>query len=195
MPVEIEIKLRVTDLDSTRDAIAHLGYRIHHQRTLERNAVFDTSDATLRASGHLLRLRTFGNTSTITFKGDSIEGRHKQREEIEVNVSDADNAALIFQRLGFSPTFRYEKFRTEYTNPGAPGIITVDETPIGNFLELEGPGSWIDDIASRLGYRESDYIKLSYGALYIEHCSSTGTPPGDMLFPLRPTFDRSAKLP
>jgi adenylate cyclase class 2 len=136
----------------------------------------------------LLRVRRFGNTATLTFKGASREGRaslesrHKQREEIEVTVSDAGAAALILRRLGLRRVFRYEKFRTEYAKPGEPGIVTVDETPIGNFLELEGPAPWIDNVAARLGYRESDYIILSYGALYIQHCESTGTSPSDMLF-------------
>jgi adenylate cyclase class 2 len=185
MPVEIEIKLRVPDLERARGAIMQLGYQIHHERTHEWNAVFDTRGSRLRGKGYLLRLRRFGNSAIVTFKGTSIEGRHKQREEIEFNVSDTENTALVFERLGFRPTFRYEKFRTEYAKPGVEGVITVDETPIGNFLELEGPGPWIDDTAGRLGYRESDYIKLSYGALYIEHCKSTGTARGDMLFPAK----------
>ena len=111
-----------------------------------------------------------------------MDGRHKQREEIEVSVSDADATALILDRLGFHPVFVYEKFRAEYTKPGLPGIITVDETPIGNFLELEGPPTWIDHVAAALGYRESEYIKRSYGSLYIQHCQGTGTTPANMLF-------------
>ncbi|MGA2181780.1 MAG: class IV adenylate cyclase [Bryobacteraceae bacterium] len=182
MPVETEIKLPVSSLERARAAILSLGYQVHHERAHECNAVFDSRASRLRGKGQLMRLRRYGTAAILTFKGASLEGRHKQREEIEVTVSDADAAALILQRLGFRPVFRYEKFRTEYATPGEEGIITVDETPIGNFLELEGPAAWIDDVAARLGYRESDYIKLSYGALYNQHCESTGTAPGDMLF-------------
>jgi adenylate cyclase class 2 len=182
MPVEIEIKLPVSGLDHARAAILSLGYGVRHERAHEWNAVFDSRSSRLRGKGQLLRLRRFGTAATLTFKGTAIEGRHKQREEIEVNVSNAADAALILQRLGLRPVFRYEKFRTEYARPGEDGIITVDETPIGNFLELEGPAAWIDHVAARLGYRESDYIKRSYGALYIQHCERTGTKPSDMLF-------------
>jgi adenylate cyclase class 2 len=182
MPIETEIKLPVSGLERARAAILSLGYQVHHERAHEWNAVFDSSASDLRGKGQLLRLRRFGGTATLTFKGGSVEGRHKQREEIEVMVSDAGTAALILERLGLGPVFRYEKFRTEYARPGVEGIITVDETPIGNFLEIEGPAGWIDDVAARLGYRESDYIKLSYSALYIQHCESTGTEPCDMLF-------------
>jgi adenylate cyclase, class 2 len=182
MPVETEIKLPVSDLERARAAIASLGCQVHHERAHEWNAVFDTRLSRLRRKGQLMRVRQFGTAATLTFKGTSLAGRHKRREEIEIAVSDADAAALILRRLGLRPVFRYEKFRTEYAKPGEPGIITVDETPIGNFLELEGPAAWIDDVAARLGYLESDYIKRSYGALYIQHCESTGTTPSDMLF-------------
>jgi len=182
MPVETEIKLRVSDVAQARAAIAGLGYTVHHERAHEWNADFDTRASRLRRKGQLIRVRRFGAGATLTFKGAAIESRHKEREEIEVTVSDAHAMALILQRLGLRPVFRYEKFRTEYARPDEAGIITVDETPIGNFLELEGPAGWIDEMAARLGYREADYIKRSYGGLYIEHCESTGTPPRDMLF-------------
>jgi len=182
VPIETEIKLRVPDLERARVAIEGLGYLVHHERTHESNAVFDTRARRLRRDGHLMRVRRFGDQATVTFKGAAIDGRHKQREEIEFTVSDADSATLLLHRLGLRPVFRYEKFRTEFTKPGQDGIITIDETPIGNFLELEGPPDWIDRVAAELGYRESDYIKRSYGALYIEHCESTGTKPGNMLF-------------
>ena len=42
----------------------------------------------------------------------------------------------------------------------------VDETPIGNYAELEGPAEWIDAAADQLGVGRSDYITLSYGRLF-----------------------------
>jgi len=182
MPVEVEIKLPVSDVDRAHAAIRGLGYELHHAREHEANAVFDFRGGNLRRRGQLLRLRRFGSDAILTFKGSSQEGRYKQREEIETRVSDAEAAGAILDRLGLRTAFRYEKFRTEYRRPGEPGTITVDETPIGSFIELEGPGPWIDKVARRLGYRESDYIKLSYAALYIEHRKRTGTPNRDMLF-------------
>jgi adenylate cyclase class 2 len=144
--------------------------------------VFDSRSSRLRRKGQLMRVRRYGDAAKVTFKGLSTDGRHKQREEIEITVSDAGAASTILERLGLRPVFLYEKFRAEYAKPGEEGIITIDETPIGDFLELEGPPAWIDAVAAQLGYRESDYIKQSYGTLYIQHCKSTGTAPSDMLF-------------
>ena len=44
---------------------------------------------------------------------------------------------LILRALGYAPSFRYEKFRAEWTD--GKGQVVVDETPIGNFCEIEGP--------------------------------------------------------
>ena len=67
------------------------------------------------------------------------------------------------------PCFRYEKFRTTYRLPGIRNLkVEVDETPIGLFLELEGPGREIDRAAARLGFGPAEYITKSYGALFME---------------------------
>ena len=86
----------------------------------------------------------------------------------------------IFAGLGFAPVFRYEKYRTEFTD--GEGVVTLDETPIGDYLELEGGEEWIDRVAAKLGYRESDYVTMSYGRLYLEHCNKNQIEPANMVF-------------
>ena len=60
--------------------------------------------------------------------------------------------------------------------------VAYDETPIGNYLELEGPEKWIDEVATRLGYSRQDYITSSYLALYFQKCREEGKKPGNMVF-------------
>ena len=93
--------------------------------------------------------------------------------------------------MGLRPCFRYEKYRSTYRLPGLPGLIVeVDETPIGDFLELEGSPMEIDCGAALLGFSPADYITKSYGALFVEqrHSAAGGSPPKwvvgsvDMLF-------------
>jgi adenylate cyclase class 2 len=92
--------------------------------------------------------------------------------------------------LGLREVFRYDKFRTVYAPPGksaraeAPNVV-LDETPIGNYLELEGPQRWIDVIARQLGYSRREYITDSYAALFRKHCQTEHKPLGNMIFPLR----------
>ena len=183
MPIENEIKLRIDDVAPVQERITSLGYNVIHERTYENNVTCDTGDRSLRGSRRLLRVRTAGGRTTITFKGPPQEGRHKTREEIEFTASGADPVLSLFAHLGFEPVFRYEKYRTEYGKSETDAVVTVDETPIGNFLELEGPSDWVDSTARELGFTSADYIKESYGALYVEYCREKGTPPTDMLFP------------
>ncbi len=179
---EVEIKLRVETAPQARRLIRRNGFRRIRARVFEANIVYDTPDLSLRSSKQLLRIRTAGRTTTLTFKGAPLAARHKKREEIELTLSNAAAMDVIFGRLGYSPAFRYEKYRTEFQRPGEPGIVTLDETPIGVFLELEGPPRWIDRTARTLGFKRSDYITLSYGSLYIESCKARGVTPAEMVF-------------
>jgi adenylate cyclase, class 2 len=115
-------------------------------------------------------------------------GSHKVRDEIEANVTDTGNLVKIFEGLGMRGWFRYEKYRTTYQLPATKSwardlLIEVDETPIGTFVELEGPPAAIDRAATELGYSKSDYILTNYLALYAEDCRRKGQQPQNMLFP------------
>ena len=72
--------------------------------------------------------------------------------------------------------------RTEYRQPGHLGIATLDETPVGVYLELEGTPNWIDRAARKLGFAEEDYITASYARLWLDWCECRGVKPADMLF-------------
>jgi adenylate cyclase class 2 len=83
--------------------------------------------------------------------------------------------------------FRYEKYRTTYRLPAAFAwakglLIELDETPLGSFVELEGPPAAIDRAAKELGFTQRDYILQNYLALYVEECRRLGQQPRDMVF-------------
>jgi adenylate cyclase class 2 len=118
---------------------------------------------------------------------DRYPGSHKIREEIEAYLSDSANLVKIFEGLGMRGWFRYEKYRTTYQLPAAKSwarglLIELDETPIGTFVELEGPPHAIDRAATELGYTKSNYILTNYLALYAEDCRRKGIQPQNMLF-------------
>ncbi len=181
---ETEIKLRVQDAPAVQARLRSLGFAILHGRVFEANTIYDTENGELRQNSSLLRLRQVGERTVLTWKGPPIPGPHKQRPEEETTVGSFEIMALIFGKLGFRPIFRYEKFRTEYTKENALGVVVFDETPIGNFLEIEGEAAWIDSTARELGFLPEDYLLQSYGALYLQHCRETGMEPGNMVFPL-----------
>jgi adenylate cyclase, class 2 len=182
-PIETEIKLAAGgSVEAARRLLRRAGFRVHKRRNFEDNLILDTPGRRLRQDGTLLRVRRTAGQVKLTFKGKALSGKYKSREEWETEVGDWKAICAIVQGLGFQPAFRYQKNRTEYQIPGSRGIATLDETPIGLFIELEGSPAWIDRTARRLGFAEGDYITDSYGRLYLVWCKERGVSPGDMVF-------------
>jgi len=200
---EREIKLRITDLVALRRLLRKLGARVVKRRVHERNTLFDTPKATLAKQEHLLRIRmetaigrrgAAGSWSVLTFKRPVRKARasrkgeaHKVREEIELGIADHAALARILEGLGMRRWFQYEKYRTTFGLASAQRwarglLIELDETPIGIFLELEGPARGIDRAAHSLGFEKRDYIVANYMVLYRESCRRRGEKPRDMLF-------------
>lgn len=179
---EIEIKFRVPDLAALTARLHALGLTQITPRTHEMNILFDLPGRPLRAKGDLLRLRKYGDAWLLTHKAKSTndDGPHKVRVETETRVADGEKMEAILTALQFQPVFRYEKFRAEWK--GDEGHVVVDETPIGNFAEIEGPSHWIDKIAHALGVAPADYITETYAALFFAWKRETQNPAGEMTF-------------
>jgi adenylate cyclase class 2 len=180
-------------------------------RVHEWNVIFDTPEGGLAKHGQLLRIRTetpekkskkgrpaLGQRTLLTFKrppfgGTAASGsaqanhRHKVREEFQLEIADATVLAKIFEGLGMRGGFRYEKYRTTFRLPAGSSwagglLIELDETPIGTYVELEGPPAAIDRAAQELGYGRRDYVLKNYLVLYVEECRRRGQEPRDMVF-------------
>jgi adenylate cyclase, class 2 len=192
LKIEIEIKLRLPeDLGEIRKTLRRLGFHVHKRRAFESNVLFDDTKHRLRKHGKLLRVRRSGKQGLLTMKGPSEQSRFKKRWEMETEFPDGDVLEQILVQIGYHPVFRYEKFRTEYTRGSAAGEVLLDETPIGNFLELEGGPLWIERTAKLLGYSRADYINRSYGYLYLAYCRERRVRPADMIF--KPQIGKGAR--
>jgi adenylate cyclase class 2 len=180
MPREIEIKFRVADLRALGRKLRAAGFRLVTPRTHEMNTLYDLPGEVLRARKQLLRIRKYGSTWTLTHKSGGIKARHSSRVELETGVADGKAMDAILRGLGYSPTFRYEKLRAEWTDGKAQ--VVVDETPIGNFCEIEGPPRWIDSAAKKLGVTPADYITKNYATLFTDWKQATRSPASEMTF-------------
>lgn len=151
------------------------------RRTFESNILYDFPDLRLRERGELVRVRQYGEVWTLTYKAKGKEsGRHKRREEIETRVENGQALELMLIRLGLSRSFAYDKYRTEWTD--GRGDVVIDETPIGDFAELEGPPRWIDATAKKLGLGIAEYITGSYAELFFAWKQQTGSSAQEMTF-------------
>jgi adenylate cyclase class 2 len=166
--IETEIKIRLVDCELFEQSLCGLGFTQETTRTFERNTLYDTADRKLRQSRQILRVRDYGGKWTVTHKtvpeDDDPSDRHKRRIETETVVEDGRALSKIFESLGLEPVFVYEKWRTEWTD--GTGHCVIDETPLGPYAEIEGPGDWIDSTARKMQLKESEFIKLSYGRLF-----------------------------
>lgn len=166
--LEIEVKIKIDCIPVIVDRILKSGFVLLQKKYFETNIVFDTSDNTLKEKNFLLRLRNQDELNFLTLKRPVSEplsqSNYKVREEIELNVSSFEKTKMILLSLGFKIFFIYEKYREVFGKEGSK--IMVDQTPIGNFIEIEGEKELIDNIANQLGYSKNHYIVESYYSLF-----------------------------
>jgi adenylate cyclase class 2 len=177
---EIEIKFRIDDIRALNRRLRKSGFRLLTPRTREMNTLYDLPGQMLRQRGELLRLRRYGSEWLLTHKAKGKAGVHKTRIETETKVADGAKMEVILRALGFAPTFRYEKFRAEWSD--GKGHVVVDETPIGDFGEIEGPSRWIDRTAHALQIPRHDYITATYSELFSQWKQRTGSAANEMTF-------------
>jgi adenylate cyclase class 2 len=206
---EIELKFPIDDLARLQSRLPLLGFQLDTPRTFEQNTLYDTPDRSLRQTTQILRIRRYGDIWTVTHKRtagnapEEADTRYKVRIETETHIEDGPALAAIFEQLGYFPMFRYEKFRTEWsqTTPCIEGPLfnnaelpsevsrltqpmhlVIDETPIGDFGELEGPPAWIDQTLAALGIDLATCLTESYGRLFLKWKERTGSPAENLTF-------------
>jgi adenylate cyclase class 2 len=180
---EIELKFAVADIAQFRATVQSLGLQLLTPRSFESNTLYDTPDRKLRGLRQVLRLRDYAGRSLVTHKrvaDNTDDVRYKTRIETESLVEDGAALAEIFAQLGYVPVFRYEKFRTEWDAGG--GHLVLDETPIGVWAELEGPPEWIEAMRERLGVAPEQCSIESYGMLFLNWKTRTGSPAEHLTF-------------
>lgn len=180
MAKEIEIKFLAPDLRQLAGKLRAAGFRRKTRRTHELNTLYDLPGEPLRRRGELLRIRKYGRRWLLTHKAKGKDGPHKSRVETETAVEDGASLDRILRALGFTPSFRYEKFRAEWSD--GTGEVTLDETPIGNIAEIEGPARWIDRTAKALGISRAAYITKNYATLFFEWKERSGSTAPEMTF-------------
>ena len=170
---------------------------------MESNWVFDRRDAApserLRTRRELLRLRTDGGGSRLTFKSaPEIRGGVKERAEHEFAVDDPAAARLFLESLGFEVTARYEKVRERWLLLGCE--VALDRTPIGDFVEVEQvdpdlPAGGIERVCRRCGIDPEQADLRDYLAIYRDHRARHEGLPRDMVFGKRGRPSAGASKP
>jgi adenylate cyclase class 2 len=182
--LEVEIKLPVADLEAMARRLAAAGLEAASPRQFEDNWVFDFADGRLRRDQVMLRVRQVEDASLLTVKEKvPDQGDYKIRREYETEVADGEMLQAMLRALGLQVAYRYQKYRRTYRRGDL--LVTLDELPIGDYLELEGPPGDIDRTAASLGFSRGDYINVSYRTLHLRLLKKEGLAgePVEMVFP------------
>jgi adenylate cyclase class 2 len=181
--LEQEMKIPVASLADVRRRLRDRRAETLDSFALEDNWVLDDSAGALAKAGRLLRLRRFGGRSTLTLKGEaSFSGGVKSRVEMETEVENPEEMLAILRSLGFAPVRRYQKRRETFSLDRV--IVALDETPMGNFVELEGQAEQLPAAALALDLDPHAAVHGTYLDLWAAYRSQHPTATDDMVFPL-----------
>jgi adenylate cyclase class 2 len=183
--VEIEVKLASVDLDRFRRAGFEL--KLREPRRFEDNWLLDSDDGALLRRGAALRVRSVAGKGLLTYKGapsQQTSSPLKIREEIEVSTDDPYRMMELLERIGFRRSFHYQKYRTSYATmvDGCELEIALDETPIGNFIEVEGDEHSVMEVITKAGFAPEELILETYPEMQAVRCRARGVPLEDLIF-------------
>ncbi|HHQ48231.1 MAG TPA: class IV adenylate cyclase [Acidobacteria bacterium] len=183
-PVEQELKIPVENLEAVRRRLNLAGGRLVKPSRREINVLFDTADGEIARTDRALRLRLVDGRWLLTYKGPPVyHGTIKEREELETGIDSGEVIQAIFRHLGLSPSVRYEKDREVWRVRDLE--VALDHTPMGDFVEIEGPAVGLNGAARELGLEPGHALRGSYVTLWERY--RTEHPeldlPHDMVFP------------
>lgn len=179
--VEIEAKFYLNDLAAFRQRLERLGAALVKPRHHELNLRFDLPDGSLTRAHRVLRLRRDGR-ALLTYKGAGLVGAEVAvRQEVEVEVGDADACQRLLEALGYQVSMIYEKYRTAYRLGEAE--IVLDEMPFGMFCEIEAPDAeTIHRLAGQLHLNWDARIAMGYYTLFDQLKTIAGLSIRDLTF-------------
>lgn len=167
---ETEAKLKVDSLEETAKRLTELDAEFL-QEQLQTDHYLDDVDGALTETDRCLRLRRELAASSerflLTYKGAKEEDQFKKRQQIEIEIKDADSAESLLSALGYEKALTFQKKRRIWRLGDC--LVALDELPLlGSFVEIEGPGDKeIADVQRELGLASLPHIAESY-ALLIE---------------------------
>ncbi|GAG17105.1 unnamed protein product [marine sediment metagenome] len=185
MCIEIEAKLKVDSHKEITEKLTELGAEFLEEQ-LQTDYYFDDAETTLTESDRCLRLRRqmVGKTESffLTYKGTKEKNEFKKRQEIEIEVGDADSAQKLLSGLGYEKVLVFEKKRRIWRLGECE--VSLDELPLlGGFVEIEGPdGERIADARRNLGLANVPHIGESYAFLMDEKLRQLGKEEREVFF-------------
>jgi adenylate cyclase, class 2 len=163
--IEIEAKLKVDSLDQVKQCLTECNASVLSE-TIQTDFYFDAPDGELTRTDQCIRLRREEGAGAerliLTYKGAKQVDDFKKREEINVQVQDAEAVERLLGALGYTRALAFNKRRRTWRLDNCE--VALDELPlIGAFVEIEGPDSaTIVRVQQTLGLTRMPHTAVSY---------------------------------
>ena len=160
--IEVEVKASVKDFSDVRERLIQIG-AVKIKKEHQRDVYFNAPHKDFGVTDEALRIREIPengeNRIILTYKGAKMDDVSKTRKEIEVDVSEAKNTALILENLGFRRAAEVKKDRDIYHINEF--IVTLDTVyGVGTFVEIETEALEDEDTSESLKKIFDIYKKL-----------------------------------
>ena len=146
---EIEAQFLDIDKGEVRAKLKEIGAELVRPEIMMKRTIFDTGEHSFA------RVRDEGGKIVMTYKYVSDDHSILGTKEINLEVSDYDDAVLMLSSCGLRTKARQETKREIWKYDGVE--ICIDTWPwIPTFIEIEGPSEdsvW--EIANKLGFKKS----------------------------------------
>lgn len=181
MKKEIELKFKIESPLSVGEKLKKAKAKFLG-KVFERTFRFDTKSNDLKKQGKFLRVKVgFKNTLTFKRKAKLKDLKFKEREEIELEISDPKKMEIILRNLGFTKMTIMEKYRQKWHLKNAE--ISIDRLPkMGNFVEIEGKKKAIRKVVKILGLNFKDGITATYWDLWEDYRKKKGIKNENIIF-------------
>jgi adenylate cyclase class 2 len=165
---EIEAKLKIESPEQIEKKLLELGAEfIAEQQQTDYH--FDDDNGSMRKGDKALRLRkqTVGEKTRfiLTYKGPKEKSNFKKRQEIELELGDAETAEKLLVALGYHRALEVKKIRRLWKLDDCE--VALDKLDLlGDFVEIEGPDDErITAAQKRLGLSDLPHIPKGYAAM------------------------------
>jgi predicted adenylyl cyclase CyaB len=181
MKKEIELKFKIENPGLIRKKLRNLKAKFIG-KAFEKTIKFDTKNDGLKKQGKFLRVRTgFENVITFKKRRNKVDKNFKEREEIEVEISDPEKMEKILENLGFTKKWVMEKYREKWILGNVE--VVIDKLPkMGYFIEIEGSKRAIQKTAKILGLDLKKRITETYWGLWKNYCQGKGIKEENIIF-------------
>lgn len=180
MPLEIELKLRISFHDAVRRALKSAHAELQG-KVRETNIFFDRPDNSLLAKDAGLRVRfsladaKLPPKTLLTFKGPRQPTGLHAREAFDLALTPHDQIIPLLEALGFQQRLLFEKDRESWQLDHC--LVELDTLPaLGTFVEIEGPTEEaVLTVQQKLELVDAEIVKPGYASMVRTHLAGRST--------------------